>query len=99
MPVRALGAPHTTCTGCARAGIDHANPELIGVGMLLGRDDISDRKAGQLLGAIFHPLDLEADAGERGNDLVKPRLGFEVVLEPGKREFHRKGLILCRPCR
>ena len=39
MPARALGAPHTTWIGFAVAGIDHADAQAVGVGMLLGRDD------------------------------------------------------------
>ena len=35
MPVRAFGAPHTTCTGSPDAGVDHADPQAVGVRVLL----------------------------------------------------------------
>ena len=41
MPVRALGAPHTTST-TPRAGVDLADLQLVGVGMLLGLDHAGD---------------------------------------------------------
>ena len=42
MPVRAFGAPHTTCTGSPDAGVDDADPQAVGVGMLLGLDHAGD---------------------------------------------------------
>jgi hypothetical protein len=44
-PARAFGAPQTTCTGFgAVAGIDHADAQPIGIGMLLGLDHPRDRE-------------------------------------------------------
>ena len=68
MPVRALGAPQTTCTGSPDAGVDHAHPQAVGVRVLLGRDHIGDRVGRQQLGRVLDALDLEADLGQRLDD-------------------------------
>jgi hypothetical protein len=49
--------------GRAVAGIDHAHAQAVGVGMLLGLDDMGDDREGrQRLRLVLDALDLEADA-------------------------------------
>ncbi len=89
MPVRALGAPHTTCTGSPDAGIDHADAQPVGIRMLLGLDHARDRErreAAAALSSIFSTsspimVSLSAIAVER-------LVGVEMLLEPGEGEFH-----------
>ncbi len=69
MPARAFGAPHTTCTGVAVAGIDHADAQPVGVGMLLGLDDPRDGERRKLLRLVLDVLDLEPDHGELVGEL------------------------------
>ena len=73
----------------ARARVDHAHAQAIGVGVLLGGDHLGDAVGGERLRLVLHALDLEADAGERLDDLVERGVGVEVILEPGEGEFHR----------
>ena len=87
-PERAFGRPAHDLHGRARAGVDGADAEAVGVGVLRGFDDAGDGEAAELLGRVLDTLDLEADAGEGVGDVGQGSLGVEVVLEPGKREFH-----------
>ncbi len=72
----------------AGAGVDHADPQPVGVGMLLGRDDARDGERRQRLAAVDDVLDLEADHGELVDDRVERLVGVEMLLEPGESEFH-----------
>ncbi|GJE72844.1 hypothetical protein CHKEEEPN_4405 [Methylorubrum podarium] len=69
-------------------GIDLADPQAVGVGVLLGgdhpRDDVGTKRGGLVLDAF----DFEADPRQRFRDRVEGCLGVEVVLEPGEGEFH-----------
>ena len=78
MPVRAFGAPQTTCTGLA-AGVDDADLQPVGVGMLLRFDDGGDDEAVVLARRVLDQLDLEPDAGQRVDDLGERGRGVEVV--------------------
>ena len=75
----------------ARAGFDDADPQPVGVGMRLGLDDVADDEAGVLGARVLDALDLEADAGQRVDDLGERGLRVEMVLEPGEGEFHVEG--------
>ena len=81
-----------------RAGtrLDHADPEPVGVGMLFGLDDMTDDEARVFGARILDALDLEADAGQRLDDLGERGLRVEMVLEPGEGEFHRRASFLDR---
>ena len=89
MPARALGAPHTTCTGLARAGIDHADAQPVGVRMLLGGDHARDDEGRERLAVVVDGLDLKADHGQLVDDRLERRVGVEMLLQPGEGEFHR----------
>ncbi len=69
-------------------GIDHADAQAIGVGMLLGGDDPNDTERRVLLRRIVHGLDLEADHGQPVDDAIERRRGIEMLLEPGEGELH-----------
>ena len=91
-PVRALGAPQTTCTGaprpyrpCRRADdrrSDAASP----------RSHPRDGEVFQLRGGVVHMFDLEADARERLDDLGERGGRVEMLFEPGEGEFHGRFL-------
>ena len=73
----------------AAAGIDLAQAEPIGVGVLHGLDDIADHETLQGLGRVGDTFDLEPKHGEPVAQLRERRRGVEVLLEPGQGEFHR----------
>jgi len=73
----------------ALAGIDAADPQAIGVGMLLGFRDIADHEGGQRLRRVLDALDLEAEIGELGRDGGRFRARLEMCLQPGQGELHR----------
>ena len=74
----------------AGAGIDLADPELVGVGVLLGRDDMGDDEIG--LSALpwsstlstSRPTMVSASAISSAR-----RVGLEMILEPVEGELHR----------
>ena len=49
-------------------------------------------KGAQPGGRVFNPLDLMAQIGQRGQDLVQRGAGFQVILQPGQGELHRRPL-------
>ena len=71
------------------AGVDHADPQPVGVGMLFGLDDARDDEAVVFGARVLDAFDLEADAGQRIDDLGERGRRVEMVLEPGEGEFHR----------
>ena len=72
----------------AIAGIDHADPQAVGIGMLLGRNHARDREWRQRLGLVLDMLDLEPDHGELVGELFQRLVGVEMFLQPGEGEFH-----------
>ena len=69
------------------AGIDGENAQLVGIGMLFGRQHAGDDERLQAR-LVVDRVDLQADRGQPSDDIGQRRLRFEVVLEPGEREFH-----------
>ncbi len=65
-----------------------ADLELVGVGVLLGFEHMAHGEGREPGCGVLDALDLEAEIGEREGDLVEARLGVEMLLEPGEREFH-----------
>ncbi len=78
----------------ARARLDDADFQTVGVRMLPGLDHMPDNEAVILDARVFDALHLETDAGQRVDDLGERGLRVEVVLEPGEGEFH--SALLCR---
>ena len=76
----------------AGAGIDHADPQPVGVGMLLGLGDARDDERREQLGLVLDALDLEPDHGELVGDLAERMIGVEMLLEPAEGEFHHGDL-------
>ncbi len=70
------------------ADIDLADPQAIGVGMRRGLENLRDAEGAKLFGGIVDMLDLEPDPGQRLDDHVERRLGFEMGFQPGQGEFH-----------
>ena len=88
MPARALGAPHTTCTGSPAPVSTMQTRRRSALGCCSA--EITDAIVN---GASSFPwsvdaLDLEPDHGELVDDRVERLLGVEVLLEPGEGEFH-----------
>jgi hypothetical protein len=67
----------------AVAGIDHADAQAIGVGMLLGRDHPRDGERRQRLRLVVEVLDLEPDHGELVGERLDGLVGVEMFLQPG----------------
>ncbi len=72
----------------ALAGIDHAHPQAVGVGMLLRFDHARDGEGREQRRLVFEVFDLEPDHGELVRDRLDRRVGVEMLLEPGEGEFH-----------
>ena len=68
----------------AVAGVDHADAQPVGVGMLLGLDHARDDVGRELLALVLDVLDLEPDHRELVDDLIERRIGVEMLLEPGR---------------
>ena len=81
MPARAFGAPHTTCKR-SLAGIDLADLQLVGVGMLLAFHHFRHAERFQRGLRIEQFLDLEPDAGQRLGDRLHARFRVEMLLQP-----------------
>ena len=71
------------------AGIDHADAQPVGVGVLHRLDHAGDAERREGGAAVLHVLQFQADAGQRVGDLVQRGVGIEVRLQPGESELHR----------
>ncbi len=72
----------------ARAGIDHADAQPVGIRMLLGLDHARNGERRELFAHVLDALDLEPDHGQLVGDLAESAVGVEMLLEPGEGEFH-----------
>ena len=70
------------------AGVDHADPQPIRIGMLLGGNHARDRERRQRLRLVLDVLDLKPDHGELVGELFQRLVGVEMFLQPGEGEFH-----------
>ncbi|MCC2665927.1 MAG: hypothetical protein K0S35_3849 [Geminicoccaceae bacterium] len=75
--------------GLLAAGIDPAEAEPLGVRVGAHLGDHGDPEGRQIGAAALDRLDLEAEHGELGDDLVQARLGREMLEQPGQGELHR----------
>ena len=88
MPARALGAPHTTCTGSPAPVSTMQTRRRSALGCCSAEITRRDRERCEQLAPVRHALDLEPDHGELVDDRGERLLGVEVLLEPGEGEFH-----------
>ena len=79
----------------AGAGVDHAHPQPVGIGMRLRLDDARDGERRQQRALVGEAFDLEPDHGELVGDRRDRGVGVEMLLEPGQREFHQPALCDC----
>src|SRR4029079_14078374 len=70
------------------AGIDCADTQPIGIGMLLGGEYAADHVGRQRLRLVLDVLDLEPDHRELIGDLREGCVGVEMLPEPSLRELH-----------
>ena len=81
MPVRALGAPHTTWTGSA-AGVDQADAQLIGFGVPLGLEHPGDGERGEPFGGgVLDSFHLQPERVRGLGDLAERGRRVEVIPE------------------
>src|SRR5262249_37408524 len=71
------------------ADIHFADAQLVGIGMRLRREHMTNAEARELLRRILYALDFEAEIGEAFADFRERSLGLQMILEPGERELHR----------
>ena len=71
-----------------RARIDHAEPELVGVRMLLRLDHVGHGEGREIVAGAADLLHLEPDRGELGRELVERRIRLQMRLQPGEGELH-----------
>jgi hypothetical protein len=70
------------------AGIDHADPQPVGIGMLFRRQNLDHLERRVLRRRVFDTFDLEADHRQFRRDLVERGVGVEMLFQPGERELH-----------
>ncbi len=73
---------------CARANVDHADPQPIGVRMLLRLDHAGDDEGRERFASVLDALDLKPDHGELVENLAERLIGIEVLFQPRQGEFH-----------
>ena len=73
----------------ARAGIDDADAQTVGVRMLLRLDHPRDGERSEGHRLVLDGLDLEPAHGELVGKLFQRLVGVEVFAQPGEGEFHR----------
>ena len=83
---RVGGAAHHLHLGLA--GVDDTDPEAVGVGMRLGRDDARHDKAGEPRSPVRDAFDVVAEHDEALGDGGDRRLGVEMGLEPREGRLH-----------
>ena len=66
-----------------------ADLEAIGIGVFLRLQHLADGELGQPRGGVGDAFDLESEIGQCLGDLLHRSVGVEVILQPGKGEFHR----------
>ena len=71
-----------------RARIDHAEPELVGVRMLLRLDHVGHGEGCEIVAGAADLLHLEPDRGELGRELVERCIRLQMRLQPGEGELH-----------
>ncbi len=62
--------------------------ELVGVGMLVARDDLRHDDAVERAGDFLHALDFEAEHGEPLGQFLGRPVEINVLFEPVKGDFH-----------
>ena len=72
----------------ARIGFNPAQPQLVGIGMLGGFNDVSHLEGGQQPGLVVNLLHFETNADQAIDDLFQRGGCVEIFLEPGEGEFH-----------
>ena len=70
------------------AGVDDADPQTVSIRVLPSLFDIGDLEGRQGGGPVLQILDLQADHGELLDDLLETGFCLQMILEPGKGEFH-----------
>ncbi len=71
------------------AGIDAADPQTIGIRMLLRLCDIADHERLERLGRILDAFDFEAERGEGLGDGGGIGTRLKMRFQPGEGELHR----------
>ncbi len=94
MPVRALGAPQTTCTGSAPPVSTRQTRSRSALGCCLASITWGHGEGGERLGLVLDALDLEPDAGQRFGYGLDGRGGVEMILQPGQGELHERPSLL-----
>jgi hypothetical protein len=90
-PARVRRAADDLHRCAAVAGLHHADPQAIRVGVLLGGDHARDRERRKQLRLVLDVFNLKPDHGELVGERLKRLVGVEMFLQPGEGEFH--GLI------
>ena len=72
----------------APVGLDEANAETVGVGVLLGLLHAGHGEGSECCHAVDDFLDFKADPEQSLDDGVETCLGIEMLLQPRKSEFH-----------
>ncbi len=71
------------------AGIDDADAQAVGIGVLHGGNDMADGEGRQPRRRVVDAVDLVPQHGQAGRDGGEIGIRVQVVAEPGKRDLHR----------
>ncbi len=75
------------------AGIDAADLQLVGIGVLAGILDLGDTETTQLVRRVINAVDLKTERGQGHRQFLDRGRGVEIFTEPGKGEFHRVSIL------
>ena len=87
MPVRALGAPHTTST-CSVPVSTTQSLSLSAFGCCLRVHHVCDGEGREIVARAADLLHLEPDCGELRREFVEGRIRLQMRLQPGEGELH-----------
>ena len=80
----------------AVAEVDQTHPQPVGVRVFLGRDHAGDAERRIDQCRFVNRFDLEADHGQRRDDLVETCTRVEMLLQPGQGELHDGSVAVSR---
>ena len=88
-PAATLGAPHTIVLGVARADVDRADGQAVGIRVRFGGQDVADDEVGDVPDPnAVQPLDLQPGHRQGVGDLLGGRAGVAVLAQPCHRDPH-----------
>jgi hypothetical protein len=67
---------------------DHAQAQLVGIGMFFRSDDLGDHEVLQRRASVCDAFDFQTDGGQLVGDGLGVGIGVQMLFQPAQREFH-----------